>query len=334
MSVINNSNQSKVEGVFGDKKIGKSNFNLFYGVELEFEVDTPEDVLLVAEATKDPTQKFMYREKAGLLVNKSISDFAFMKHDGSGRNMFEIVTVPMSLSAHRDQWNKFFSIVKNVPIRVENTCGMHVHASKMSLTPFQIGKMLVFIYARKHFPFIKHIGGRTPPVKFAEMSPKSVGDANKHKIRKSALNLNNSETIEFRFFKSTTSKNILLKNIEFCDAIIRFTWPGVCGFDLFKKDGINLFLEYIKENKDIYPNLFEFLDRLKYYGGKKIRTRKYRSDIDEFLPETEYINEEFATKIKIVKPTREIKTINKDWWTQHPQEMRTSEESSEQFYWK
>ncbi len=118
----------------------------------------------------------------------------------------------------------------------------------------------------------------------AEIAPKKISDANKHKIRKSCLNLNNSETIEFRMFKSTLNKQMLLKNIEFCDALIRFTWPGICGYDAFKNDGVRLFCAYVKENKDIYPNLHEFLGKIKYLKKKRRgRPRKYISNVEGFI---------------------------------------------------
>lgn len=285
MNSVLTSNNYKVNSVFGDKKIGKPNFNLFYGIELEYEVVTPLDILKQAELNHDYSEKYAIREKAGTIVHPYISKFAILKHDGSGKNMFEVVTVPMSLDRHIEYWNPFFDNIKDFPITVEKTCGMHVHASRSTLTPFQIGKMLIFIYSIKNLPFITRIAGRVPPPKFAEIAPKKLGDATKHKLRKSALNLNGAETIEFRFFKSTLTKMVMLKNIEFCDALIRFTWPGVIGYDAFKKHGIKLFCEYIKENKDLYPNLHEFLIKLRYNKvRKRTRPRRYKSTIDGFMP--------------------------------------------------
>jgi hypothetical protein len=292
MKVVHTSNTTRVEKIFGAKKLGNPTFSLFYGVEMEYEVPTPSVIL----TNPDTTEKFIYREQAAWPLQKSIDKFAIIKHDGSLKNGFEVVTIPMSLEEHKFKWDDFFTITPKANIEVKTTCGMHVHASKEMLTPFQIGKILVFIFSKQNFPFIRLMAGRIPPVKFSEIAPKKIGDVNKHKIRKSSLNLTNPETIEFRFFKSTLNKQILFKNIEFCDALIRFTWPGICGYDLFIKDGVQLFCQYVKDNKSVYPNLYEFLGKIKYLKTKRRgRPRKYKSDLDNF-----------EDNIGIIKPKRKV----------------------------
>ena len=197
-NVIHLGNTTRVESVLGSTKLGKPVWGIYYGIEMEYDVITPKEAFLKG---KEATNRV--RNDEATPIFKVVKDFAIIKHDGSMKNGFEVVSVPMTLDAHRNSWGPFFTIIKKASVETHNLCGMHVHVSKSLLTPFQIGKMLVFIYSKSNSQFIRSIAGRNPPPSYAELGEKKIGDCNKHHIRKSALNLTGNNTIEFRLFKST-----------------------------------------------------------------------------------------------------------------------------------
>lgn len=268
-SVIHQYN-AKVSQIHGSKRLGKPLWPIYYGVELEYEVKT-------SSSHKSKEDMLILRNKVGEKISPTISTFAFTKHDGSLKNGFEVVTIPMTLESHDKHWNDFFSKAKDNQIEVKPTCGMHVHASREILTPFQIGKMLVFICSPENNIFLYTIAGRKPPANYAEMNPKKIGDVHRHQNRYSALNLANHETVEFRMFKGTMSKDQAMKNLEFCDALIRFTWPSVVGYRDLRSKGVELFCKFVEDSKSVYPHLYEFLclrNFVKRKPKKKGRPRK------------------------------------------------------------
>lgn len=276
MAIIQQYND-KVTKFHGDKKIGKTIYPIHYGIELEYEVKTPTGI-------SDKSLKDLVREKAGEKIYNSIKDFAFAKHDGSLNNGFEVVTTPISLGEHHKIWDNFFNIAAKSGLEVKSTCGMHVHASRELLSNFQIGKMMVFIFSPQNNDFICKIGGRKPPKKYAEIGMKKIGDVKRHNVRYSALNLTNYETVEFRFFKGTLHKQHVLKNVEFCDALIRFCWPSKVGYLDLKHNGVKLFCEYITKNKNEYPNLYDFLIKKGFINVVK-RKKKTQKNLKNRLME-------------------------------------------------
>src|ERR1044072_6007585 len=103
---------AKVQQVLGNNKIGKPLFPIYYGVEYEFEVP-------VASASKEAM--LQARSEVGLRIKDTIKNFAFTKHDGSLKNGFEVVSVPMSKDAHITQWDDFFAKAKKEGLVIRST---------------------------------------------------------------------------------------------------------------------------------------------------------------------------------------------------------------------
>lgn len=267
MSKVIEAHDTKITSVLGIKKgeLPKYEYPIYFGIELECEVETPPD--LVDDATKH-----LYRSQVAERIQHTYKDFAFAKHDGSMFNGFEVVSIPLSRDAHATRWIPFLEAARENGLQIRNSCGMHVHVSREWLTPLQIGKMLAFVCNPKNEDFMKIIAGRKPPViksknypdgkAYAEMSPKKITDVTKHRDRYSALNLVNPETIEFRIFKGTLNLHILMKNIEFCDALVRFTWPsGNVSIRDIKENGLKAFFDFVNTNinRKRFPFLAQFL---------------------------------------------------------------------------
>ena len=280
---------AKISRYLGDKKIHlkivknkriefpKFDLPILFGVEVECEVTTPR-VFSQTGTARD------YRAKVANELAPTYERFAIAKHDGSLKNGFEIVTVPMSIDAHAERWKPFLDVAKVSGLSVRATCGMHVHVSREHLTPLHIGKILAFIYNKDHSEFIKLIADRAKPVyngmarNYVEIENKKITDVNRHFERYSALNITGDQTIEFRLFKSSLDLNRILQNIEFCDALVRLTWPSSASIEELKNNGIKLFCNLVEENRKEYSHLADFL-RDNGYITKKVKKIpvKYRS---------------------------------------------------------
>jgi len=278
----------KIEQYFGDKKIvwkfcngqkiesPKFEYPILFGIEMEYEVKTPKDHM----GSKEIQQ--LYRAQVSDRLEPTYHSFAFAKHDGSLKNGFEVVSVPMSMDAHAEQWKPFFAIAKENGLLVHANCGMHVHVSREFLTPLQVGKIIEMVHSPKNKEFIKAIAGRNKPVYngpdhkvYTEIGAKTITDVNHHFERYAALNLSGSQTIEFRFFKSTLDLKRMLQNLEFCDALVRFSWPsGATSIQEIKENGLRLFSKFVLENRKTYPNFFEFMSDHKYIPKPKINKKK------------------------------------------------------------
>lgn len=279
---------AKIEDYLSFKMIGKPLWDIFYGVELEYEINKKSKFVLSQPeiSTKIPGEfenSPMAHHICDILMAKYLKPcHSFIKRDGSLSDGLEIVTLPMDIREFQGPdkkgsapWIKFFNDMADFGLTVRSTCGMHVHVSKEFLTPLQIGKMLKFIHCKDNFEFIKCIAGRTPPNRYANIvDPKKVTDVHKHYNRYDGINLTNPKTVEFRIFKASTKIERVLANIEFCDALVFFTWPsnaGVMGSNLSE------FLKFVLRNRKQYPNLFGLLVSKKFFEKpKKPNFKKFK----------------------------------------------------------
>ncbi len=268
---------TKIESVLGDTKIAppKNEFPIHYGIELECEVKTPKEI-------KNKDEQWRFKDEIAKKINPIFKDYAFTKHDGSLKNGFEVVSVPMSLESHYVKWVDLFKQSRPNGLMIRQTCGMHVHVSRELLSDLTIGKILYFVYSKDNAQFIKDIAGRKPPAKYANMDkPKKFTDVKKDgrgdRARYSAINITGSETIEFRIFKGTLNRFQMLKNIEFCDALVKFCWPSHVGLSDFKDKGLGLFCQFVLKNRNQYSNLFSFMVKRGYIDWAPTKSKKNKS---------------------------------------------------------
>ncbi len=76
-------------------------------------------------------------------------------------------------------------------------------------------------------------------------------------VHYSAVNLSNSSTIEIRIFASTLDQATFLKNLEFCQALVKYSFPSVHSMAV-SKDYKN-FVTFVRKHYKSYPNLVKFL---------------------------------------------------------------------------
>lgn len=262
---------AKVGSILKKDILGKDLWGTYYGVELEVEVDirskfvknyasaytveSERNRLFLPTSNEDRNTPIAHFVCDSMLPY--VQDFCIIKRDGSLENGMEVVSLPMSLDLHRTKWDAFFENASKHGLRIYKSCGMHVHASRENLTSLQIGKVLAFLHDPANIEFIKIISDRYPPKKYANISNKcKIADYKRHNNRYDGFNLTNSVTVEFRIFKGTLDKERMLVNIEFCAALLGFSFPGAVSI---RDNNLRGFINYVNNNRKLYPSLYSFL---------------------------------------------------------------------------
>lgn len=243
-----------------------SNERLYFGFELEMELeDNRRDAAIYAHAQLEP------------------EDYGYLKNDGSLDQGFELVTHPMSFDFLMDEddsgklWSTIRNLQKVYDARSFNTrtCGFHIHISR---TGFNSGahmhRFLNLVYSNENF-YSKLAGRKSDQwAKFTDVLQREYdSQGNSFKIiksfkaklndddwrhesdRYSAVNTRPRETLEMRIFKGTMSIPALKAHIQLAHASVEYT-RNLSVKDV--RDGaLNTenFLEYIKQNNHLYPEL-------------------------------------------------------------------------------
>ena len=205
-------------------------------------------------------------------VNELLNGFAICKSDGSLDNGFEIVTAPCSYAYHKKRWEDFFKndkCMQQLKGWNTDTAGLHIHIGRATLTPTDIGKILVFINDETNNEFINAIAGRDSS-QWAKKSPKKITDSLHSSEKYEAVNLSHSETIELRIFRSNISRYGFYRILEFVDALVHFVGESsLATTSLHYK----AFYHFMKKPmcKSRYPNLTAWLIRKGFIDGKPSR---------------------------------------------------------------
>jgi hypothetical protein len=216
-------------------------------------------------------------------------DLAYLKHDGSLNQGFELVTHPMSHDFYKNEADDLFRVIDGLrnQYRVKSwgtqTCGIHIHISR---TGFNGGahmhRFLNLIYSNQEF--YEALAGRSSSrwAKFDDVDMSHVirdEDGSytrspvyrtfKQKImqggytdRYSAVNTQNANTVEIRIFKGSTNTNTIKSHIDLAHASVEYT--RVMSVQEVKDGGLSAesFIAYIKSNQELYPELNERIARL------------------------------------------------------------------------
>ena len=197
--------------------------------------------------------------------------FAICKSDGSLDNGFEIVTGPSSFKYHKTKWEEFFNsrlCQDNLKGWNTDTAGLHIHIGRKSLTPLNIGKILVFINDDMNKDFINHIAGRSSE-QWAKKSPKKVSDVLRPTGEKyEAVNTNHHATIELRIFRSNIARHGFYRVLEFTDAMVNFVKQTNCTTTSLHYSAFNRYVSQ-PEQRSLYPNLLAWLIRKSYVKDMK-----------------------------------------------------------------
>lgn len=195
--------------------------NRYFGIELE-----------IAGAGEDDEKA---EELLELLNNGDNEINVYAKHDGSLCEGFEIVSHPMTLNYHMTMmnWQKFMEKAIHMGYRSHKTdcCGLHIHVSRDAFGDWSeekhanIAKVVYFV--EKHWAEMFQFSRRTEytiqrwasrygyektPIEVYEKA-RNVCDRYKN------INLCNSKTIEFRFFRGTLKYNTFIATLQLVNEI-------------------------------------------------------------------------------------------------------------------
>ena len=196
----------------------------YIGVELETE-SADDDVSTMERRTEIVAE---YGEEENLL---------YQMHDGSlGPSGIEVISQPMTWRfLRRFRWEDLFRDLKDAGARAYDTeeCGFHVHISRTFFRAAEEEKALARIrqFMADNKDAMCRVAGRDE-TRWAVYNDAKDGkgvilkklpdDKGYHGERYKALNVTNSETIEFRIFKGCLNAVRFLASVEFCIRLCHF----------------------------------------------------------------------------------------------------------------
>ena len=237
---------------------------LVFGVELE--IDKGEDP----------------EETAGELCEAS--EDIYCKHDGSLNNGVEIVTHPCTLDYHLNDlgWDTLCDIALKHGFRSNDarTCGLHVHVGRRQLGSESYERFAttakIILLVQRHWGSLVTFTRRNesqldrwaakPDV---DLRAASADELVKNALRERergryvAVNLQNSETVEFRLFNGSLKLNTIYATLQFVsnlclyaknksvDDVLASQWNDICGYQKYDE-----LAAYLREHSlDNVPHL-------------------------------------------------------------------------------
>ena len=221
-------------------------------------------------------------------LNTYTSEYAYMKHDGSVGNGFELVTHPHSLLAYQNR-TAMWSALDHLRGKgwrswsSSSSCGLHIHINNASFV--DVGhamRFLKFVYENKS-PLVAFAGRDSSYARFNfnefvqrevhtgwndDGSSKFEIQNLSHVVKKSqtnqgrylAVNAQNEHTYELRFFRGSMRPATVLACLEFTFALHEYT-QGLNSHDCLVKRALSwrAFLAFVRnksgEENFAYRNL-------------------------------------------------------------------------------
>lgn len=237
----------------------------FFGVELEIE-------------TEDCT------DKACFIVGDLLHGKCIASHDGSLDDGFEIVHTPHKYQAFRK--NNYCKLLKELSkagatSHDKGTCGLHVHIEKIPFLkkrlPFQALEILrkQEIHTATHNSDLFQIMFNKMKKHLLPFSQRNEDGMSYCRFntgfeRYSAVNLNNSATIEVRLWRGTLEPNRFRASIQMSLALLDFMQSVSMAVLLGKEDRLIQAFKTFLEKADRYQLLVKYLrsKRLFTFSGK------------------------------------------------------------------
>lgn len=208
-------------------------------------------------------------------INDELGETVFFQYDGSlSDDGVEIISQPCTLGYHMNilGWDYIVDTLLDYGYRSHdtNTCGLHIHVSKeafgsrMIERDLNIAKMVIIFerfwdkivtFSRRDYDKI-NAWSKKPAYRFyKEDSESDIIHKSKFSYdnRYSCINLQNSDTVEFRVFRGTLKYNTLIASIQFIDVLIDYVLEASLE-DVFEDS----FLKMLSGNK--YQELTQYLN--------------------------------------------------------------------------
>lgn len=257
---------------------------LLFGVELE--IDKGEDPEAVAESITDACEN------------------VYCKHDGSLSDGVEIVSHPCTLEYHLKDlgWDNICDIALDAGFlsHKAHTCGLHIHVGRRQLGANDrirrevIARIVmivqrhwdnIFLFSRRDASQM-HWAAK-PCVDTSAMTlesaPVFVYSSVSNAGRYQAVNLSNSNTIEFRIYNGTLKASTLYATLQFTSNICKFAmshtleeclasqWGDIALYEGIPELALYLADRHLDNVSDIAP--LKLADELVVHGGYKIGDR-------------------------------------------------------------
>lgn len=251
-----NQDVCKTLGGFWPIKTPKESItNRLYGVELEC------------------STKYSIKE----IIDSQDNLFMIGKRDGSITGQYdlniELVTVPMTLKAHKTEWAKWFSDLEYAGFDTtkETNNGMHIHIDRNAFYSQHHTRNFTWFFSNPaNRAFLTLFSERASnnilmycpfPIIPRGLRKNSVfRNIGSYNLGRGVINFGKKNTIEVRLFKGIVSLAEIVKNLEFVDSLIEFT-------SLEKTMSTLTLTEYMKFLKECPENKYHIL---KEYIFKKI----------------------------------------------------------------
>lgn len=232
---------------------------MFFGLEIETErADSSVRVGDMAERVAD-----------------LLGSVAYLKHDGSLEEGFEIVTHPGSLDYWRssDRLRDALAALQSDGWRSWNTstCGLHVHVSRAAFTSRAHLFAFALFFYRNRDQVARFSGRRAAALdRWASLNDHAIGSTSYYRlidkvngsecgVRYTAVNLANRDTVEIRVFRGTLDHTSVMGAIELLAALVRFT-GRLTSSDV--RAGRLTWDEFVRSTPaDEFPSLFATMTR-------------------------------------------------------------------------
>ena len=222
----------------------------FFGLEIE---------------TDDGENPLEFAEK----VSTNFNDFIYCVHDGSlSSEGVECVTMPATIEFLKETGKLYFEGLRDFARENSylshdtSTCGLHIHVSRDGINDSMIEKM-IYLFERNFSDFLK-LSRRTRDQlsrwanryfdDYEEISIDKCKDKMCSSSRYKAINLQNSKTIEFRFFRGTLNVDTILASIELIDNLVDYAKnsqniENATIIDIIKYKETDYLIEYAKKRR-------------------------------------------------------------------------------------
>jgi hypothetical protein len=193
---------------------------VLYGVELEI-------------ATNYSIQELIDAQKDLFFIGKADGSIS-----GSGRTKVELVTVPMSLRAHKKDWAHWFRNLDYTQFdcTTQTNNGQHIHIDKTAFLNNKHRDAFIWFFTNPcNKDFITTLSERSN-ISMQQFAPLPSFSSNQTLIQcyrniyrnvagfRGTINVSsNKPTIEVRLFRGIVSYASILKNLELVDAVFHFT---------------------------------------------------------------------------------------------------------------
>lgn len=215
---------------------------LYLGVELEFETSN--------------------KEQARRKVGKALKGHAIMKSDGSISHGFEVVTCPATIDIHLDVFKPFYESIPE-ELGISDSVGMHVHVSRKPLSALTQGKLIAFMNHQDNLTFIAKMAGRSLNSYCRQDLGRTITFLRSRKSRgasrSTALNTNNSDTIEFRIFSTPLTFKEFSQKLQFVSALVDYCKPCSTPLSLKESSKHSSFISWVLSKARQYPDLSSLL---------------------------------------------------------------------------